>query len=196
MDATEQDTLMTALCDATDDPRLPSLDLLRTLLDREKVINRKHLCGMWGVQPSTIGHMLAGRVHISIERWAVLFDDLRDERILRLMIDPNRFALYALPEVCMLGTTDGLSQAFIGLETAHRRTSLYVERMLSILGDMRVDGDDGELVCDLKHDLPDLIAALLAGAAHVLHLYERWCERQQSGVAGSIGSQSKKAVKR
>jgi len=192
MDATRDDNLMNALRDATDDQRLPSLDLLRTLLDRQKVINRKHLCALFGVGPATIGHMLAGRVHISIERWAVLFDDLRDERILRLMIDLNHFAVYALPEPCDLGTTDGLSQAFIRLESSHHKMAVYVERMLSILGDMRVDGDDGELVQDLKTELPDLIAAMLAGASHVLHLYERWCQRQQSGVAGSIG----KAVKR
>jgi len=62
-----------------------------------------------------------------------------------------------------------------------------MQRMLGILRDMRVDGDDGELVCDLKHDLPELIAAIVAGEKHILHLYEKWQAQQDAGVAGSIG---------
>ncbi len=58
MDATQRDDIMTALADATDVPDPPSLTLLRTLLDEEQAINRKSLCGLWGIKPSTLGHML------------------------------------------------------------------------------------------------------------------------------------------
>ncbi|MCC6909021.1 MAG: hypothetical protein IT430_13840 [Phycisphaerales bacterium] len=194
------DTLMDAFTDATlgADDQVPSLVLLRVLLNREKKINRKALCALWDVKPATLGHMLAGRVHITVERWALLFAETRDERILRLLIDPERFAVYALPELTELGNPVSIGAAFVGLDQAHRRMSMYVQRMLGILGDMRVDGDDGELVCDLKHDLPDLIAALLAGSRQVLYLYEQWCERQSRRVAGRIepNPHDNKAVKR
>lgn len=187
MDATQRDDIMTALADATDVPDPPSLTLLRTLLDEEQAINRKSLCGLWGIKPSTLGHMLRGDINIGIERWAMLFDDIRDLRILRLLIDEQRFAVYALPEPCDVGTTAGIAQAFLRLESAHSRMSTYMERMLSILGDMRVDGDDGELVRDLEKELPELISVLLAACRHVMHLYEKWCEHHAAGVAGSIG---------
>ncbi len=187
MDATQRDDIMTALADATDVPDPPSLTLLRTLLDEEQAINRKSLCGLWGIKPSTLGHMLRGDINIGIERWAMLFDDIRDLRILRLLIDEQRFAVYALPEPCDVGTTAGIAQAFLRLESAHSRMSTYMERMLSILGDMRVDGDDGELVRDLEKELPELISVLLAACRHVMHLYEKWCEHHARGVAGSIG---------
>ncbi len=187
MDATQRDDIMTALADATDVPDPPSLTLLRTLLDEEQAINRKSLCGLWGIKPSTLGHMLRGDINISIERWAILFDDTRDLRILRLLIDDARYAVYSLPQPADVGTTAGIAQAFLRLDSAHAKMSLYMERMLSILGDMRVDGDDGELVRDLEKELPELISVLLAACRHVMHLYEKWCEHHARGVAGSIG---------
>lgn len=187
MDATSREDIMTTLADATDVPDPPSLTLLRTLLDEDHAINRKSLCGLWGIKPSTLGHMLRGDINIGIERWAMLFDDVRDLRILRLLIDEQRFAVYALPEPCDIGSTAGIAQAFLRLESAHARMSTYMERMLGILGDMRVDGDDGELVRDLEKELPELISVLLAACRHVMHLYEKWCEHHARGVAGSIG---------
>lgn len=197
MDAADQRDLMTAIDEATAHPHdARAVELLRTILDDDRAITRQQLAALWGISERCVYFMLSSRVHISVQRWGELFARLGDERILRLLIDPERFAVYSLPEPALLGTTPGLAQAFISLERAHRQTAVYVERMLGILGDMRVDGDDGELVCDLERDLPELIAAILAGARHVMHLYERWEQRQASGVAGSIGQRGGKAVAR
>ena len=188
MDAADQRELMTAIAESTA-PRhdASAVELLRTILDDDKAITRQELASLWGITDRCISFMLHSRVHISIQRWGELFAAIGDERILRLLIDPEKFALYPLPDPALVGTSRGIAHAFIRLKESHAQTSLYIKRMIDILGDMRVDGDDCELVCDLKHDLPELIASILAAERHIFHLYEKWLAQQESGVAGSIG---------
>lgn len=179
--AASETELMTALAETTaHDSR--AVQLLRTIVDDEQGITRQQLADLWGVSPQAIYFMLNHRIHISIERWALLFDELRDERIMRLLVDPRKFAIYALPEVIGAGDKAGIAHAWIKLHELHNGHSLFVDRLLGILEDGRVDGDDGELIADLRHTMPEYIATLLAAARHVDAMYEEWNRRHAVGM--------------
>lgn len=188
MDATEQSEIMTALAETTaHDSR--AVELLRLIVDEEQGITRQELASLWGVSDRAIYFMLNHRIHISIERWSALFEHLEDERILRLIVDPRRYAVYALPEVGNGAHPATVTAAMLKLTRLHMGHGLFVERLLGILHDLRVDGDDGELIADLRHTLPDYIAAVLAAAKHVDAMYETWQRQSAEGM-------NAKAVKR
>ncbi len=188
MDAAEQSELMQALAETTaHDSR--AVALLRTIVDEDQGITRQQLAALWGVSDRAVCYMLDCRIHISIERWAMLFEELRDERILRLLVDPRRYAVYALPEVGDGAHPATVTAAMLKLTRLHMGHGLFVERLLGILHDLRVDGDDGELIADLRHTLPEYIASVLAAAKHVDAMYEQWLKSSAAGMA-------RKAVKR
>lgn len=183
MDAAEQSELMNALAETTaHDSR--AVQLLRTIVDEEQGITRQALAALWRVSDRAVSYMLDFRIHISIERWAALFEELRDERILRLLVDPRRYAVYSLPEVGNGRQTSTVVEAFLKLRRLAGGHALFVERLLGILEDLRVDGDDGELIADLRHTLPEYIAAVLAAATHVDAMYEHWCAHRGEGNGG------------
>lgn len=189
MDAAEQRDIMNALAETTaHDSR--AVRLLRTIVDEEQALTRQQLAALWGVSDRAVSYMLDFRIHISIERWSVLFEHLEDERILRLIVDPRRYAVYALPEVGNGAHPATVTAAMLKLTRLHMGHGLFVERLLGILNDLRVDGDDGELIADLRHTLPDYIAAVLAAATHVDAMYETW-QRQSAERVNAT-----KAVKR
>lgn len=180
MDAAEQSELMNALAETTaHDSR--AVQLLRTIVDEEQGITRQALAALWRVSDRAVSYMLDFRIHISIERWAALFEELRDERILRLLVDPRKHAIYSLPEVGREPDKAGIAHAFFKLKREHDAHAIFVERLLGILEDLRVDGDDAELIADLRHVMPEYISTVLAAATHVDAMYERWCERQGGG---------------
>lgn len=181
MDAADQSELMNVLAETTaHDSR--AVELLRTIVDDEQGITRQQLAALWGVTERAVYYMLNHRIHISIERWALLFEELRDERILRLIVDPTKFAIYALPEVSDNPDKASITEALFKLEREHKGHALFVDRLLGILMDLRVDGDDGELIADLRHTLPEYIAALLAAAKHVDAMYEKWLRESAQGM--------------
>lgn len=163
--------LVSAYIDSTDN-RPDSARLLERIIDHEERMTRKQLAGHWGISTRCIGYMISGQIHVSIERWSTLFNLTEDERILRMLIPSEGFALYALPPVHV--NDQKTSQVMKHLSGLHAQHSSYMERVLEILKDFRVDGNDGELVQELKHQLPEYIGALLASLKHIEFLYDRW----------------------
>lgn len=188
MDAATQSEIMNALAETTaHDSR--AVELLRTIVDDEQGITRQELASLWGVSEQAVYLMLNHRIHISIERWAMLFDQLRDERIMRLLIDPRKYAVYALPDVGAGRDLAAMTEAFLKLQRLHNDHGLFVDRLLGILRDRRVDGDDGELIADLRHTLPEYIAVILGVAKLIDAMYEDWIARSAEGM-------NRKAVRR
>lgn len=108
---------------------------------------------------------------------------------MRLLIDPRKYAVYALPDVGAGRDLAAMTEAFLKLQRLHNDHGLFVDRLLGILRDRRVDGDDGELIADLRHTLPEYIAVILGVAKLIDAMYEDWIARSAEGM-------NRKAVRR